>query len=238
MYGQDLPTTFTDPGFGAMELGDTIPNIDPSTISYLGELMPIPLASFVPNPDTTVRVPANGEGVSIRSLYDSYPSDDHGWTTIETVLLRFSSDYAPSGRFPVYLNSSVDGRWMGYDAAVCVRKYEPWIIETYNATIVSPSALRAIGKGDGSTPLPPSGNIQGNPITNTRYLNTTDKYHAFAIAHRTSIESMTKDNSLDGNYRPYLTVSPVAPPHTTFLLTSTYSIGCFFHRWHRTWGIH
>jgi len=157
-------------------------------------------------------VPVNGEGFSLRSLYGPYPNGDSEWMTIETVLLRFSSDYAPSGRFPVYVNSSVDGRWMGYDAAVCVRKYEPWIIETYNATIVSPSALRVIGKGDDSTPLLPSGDIQGDPIANTRYLNTTGKYHAFAIAHRISIESMTKDNSLDGDYRPYLTVSPVAPP--------------------------
>lgn len=161
---------------------------------------------------TPARVPVNGEGFSLRSLYGPYPNGDSEWMTIETVLLRFSSDYAPSGRFPVYVNSSVDGRWMGYDAAVCVRKYEPWIIETYNATIVSPSALRVIGKGDDSTPLLPSGDIQGDPIANTRYLNTTGKYHAFAIAHRISIESMTKDNSLDGDYRPYLTVSPVAPP--------------------------
>ena len=162
-------------------------------------------------PRITVSVPANGEGLSIRSLYDPHPNDDSGWTTIETVLLRFSSDYAPSGRFPVYVNSSLDGRWMGYDAAVCVRKYEPWIIETYNASIAPPTALRIIGKGNDSTPLVPSGNIQGDSITNARYLNTTGKYNAFAISHRNSIEAMTKDNSLDGDYRPYLTVGPVTP---------------------------
>ena len=219
MYGQDLPTTFTDPGFGSLGPGDAIPsNIDLSTISYLGEFLSTPLSLFVSNPHITARVPANGEGVSLRSLYDPYPNGNNEWMTIETVLLRFSSDYAPSGRFPVYMNSSVDGRWMGYDAAVCVRKYEPWIIETYNGTIVSPSALRVIGKGNDSSPLLPSGEIQGDPITNTtRYLNITEKYHAFAIAHRTSIESMTRDNSLDGDYRPYLTVGPIALPHTIFL---------------------
>ena len=216
MYGQDLPETFTDPGFGALELGDTTPsNIDPSTISYLSEFLSAPLAFVVSNPRTTVSVPANGEGLSIHSLYDPHPNSDNEWTTIETVLLRFSSDYAPSGRFPVYLNNSLDERWMGYDAAVCVRKYEPWIIETYNASITSPTALRVIGKGSDSTPLVPSGNIQGDSITNARYLNTTEKYHAFAIAHRISVEVMTKDNSLDGDYRPYLTVGPVTPPHAT-----------------------
>jgi len=162
-----------------------------------------------------VKLPDNGEGVSLHSVTvnDSYPDGNQGWTTVETILLRFYTAYTPSGRFPVYLDSpiDVDERWMGYDAAVCVRKYEPWIIETYNATITSPSALRVIGKADGSTPLLPSGNIQGDQIKNTRYLNTTEKSQAFAVAHRISVELVTKDNNLDGRYRPYLTVGSVVP---------------------------
>jgi len=110
-----------------------------------------PSRIFVSSPRNVVKLPDNGEGVSLHSVTvnDSYPDGNQGWTTVETVLLRFYTAYTPSGRFPVYLDSpiDVDERWMGYDAAVCVRKYEPWIIETYNATITSPPLCGSSGKG-------------------------------------------------------------------------------------------
>jgi len=54
MYSQDLPTTFTDPGFGALGPGDTIPsNINLSTISFLGGFLLTLLSVFTSDPHTS-----------------------------------------------------------------------------------------------------------------------------------------------------------------------------------------
>ena len=161
-----------------------------------------------------------------------------GWTTVETVLIRLNTSFTPSGRFPVYYsNASLPdangvATRIGYDAAVCVQKYEPWIIEAYNTSVGSPSALRIVEKEYAGTSSPPSGNIQGFPIADTRYLNTTGKNPAFFVAHDNSINQMVKDNGRDHYYVPSPTVGPVIPPRT-FFLTLSYSTGRFLHR--RRW---
>jgi len=163
--------------------------------------------------------------------------------TVETVLLRLQTDYTPSGSFPVSLNRTVRTsgllqRKVGFDAAVCVQKYEPWIVETYNTSIVSPSTLQIVKKGNDSNSSSPSGNIRGPPIANAGYLNATGKEPVFTVAHGNSINQMVKDSSGDIFYAPSLTVGSVLFPRTTFFLTSTYSLGRFFHQWHWTSGIH
>ena len=52
VYGMDLPTQFTKPAdLSILQANDTVPSgIDPSTISYIGEFLPGPLALFVPKP--------------------------------------------------------------------------------------------------------------------------------------------------------------------------------------------
>ena len=170
-----------------------------------------PLASPVSNPYTTVRSAEDHQGISLHSIVDSYPSPvgDQGWTTVETVLIQLSTTSTPSGRFPVVSTGT------GFDAAVCVQKYEPWIVGVYNTSIAPPSALGIIKRGEGSTSLLPSGNIRGAQIGGTtRYLNATQKYSAFVVAHTNSIHRMKEVSSGDPDflYRPFLTVGPVVPP--------------------------
>ena len=166
----------------------------------------------------------NGQPALYRTIVAN-TTENRKWTTVETVLVRFNTSLTPSGRFPVYSNQSLpyyDGplNRIGYDAAVCVQQYEPWIIEAYNASTGSPSALGIIQKGDGSTSLSSSGNIQGSPITNTRYLNTTGKDAVFSTAHESSLERMLRINFELGtgweSYVPPPIVGPVVPPRTTF----------------------
>ena len=232
VYGMDLPARFTEPDLTSLDPNDTIPpNINRSTISYLGETLSAPLSPFVPNPHTAVSSPDNGESVSLHSTWISDPSasPDQGWTTVETVIIRFDTSYTPSGRFPVYSNkSSPDtngtGPRIGYDAAVCVQKYEPWIIEIYNTSIVPPYVVQIVGKGDDSTSMSPSGRIRGNSIDNTRYLNTTGKGDAFSLAHgnsanRTWQSQVNSDKGTYwGNYIPPPIVGPLVSQHTTFVL--------------------
>ena len=244
----DLPTQFTKPDLSKLSVNDTVPsNIDTSTISYVGEFLPAPLTFPVSNSCTAANLwdGGNGEGLGFYSI--PYTAGPQEWTTVETVIIRFDTSFTPSGRFPVYLNKSLaDSNGVetsiGYDAAVCVQKYEPWIIEAYNTSTGFPSALRMVGKGNDSYPLPPSGSIRGAPIANTRYLNTTGKGTVFSVAHGNSVDRMWRigfdQGKRWGNYTPPPTVGPVVPPHTTFFLTSTHSIGRRFHRRRWTSGVH
>ena len=160
------------PGLGPLDPNDTVPsNIDNSTVTYLGTLLPAPFASFMSDPYTAAKFPDDGQSVSIRPnlISDLYPGGEQGWTTIEAVLIRLNTLYTTSGRFPVHANKSVPSPdfveiRVDYDAAVCVQKYEPWIVEAYKTSIVSPILLRVVDKGYRDTPPSPSGNIQGPPI--------------------------------------------------------------------------
>ena len=204
----DLPTELTEPDLTSIYGNDTTPsNIDPSTISYVGEYLSAPLALFVPNSLTTAGYPDNGAGVSSYAKIFN-PVGDQRWMTVRTVIIRVSTEFAPAGRFPVYSNNSLAGGRIGYDVGVCVQMCEPWIIETYNASVVSTSALRIVGRGDGSTLLSPGGNIRGVPIANTRYLNTTGKINVFVEAHMNSETRMGEGDDLGRMYGPSPGVGP------------------------------
>ena len=202
------------------------------------------LGSLVPNPCTTVQMADTGVGISAHAFMYAEPDESQypGFTAVETVVIRLNTSFTPSGRFPVYSNRTlpdINGTEtkIGYDAGVCLQKYDPWIIETYNTSIVSPSALQIVDKGYNVTSPTPSGKIRGAAIENTRFLNTTGKDVAFWLAHANGVNQMWKDNDRGSNYVPSPTVSPVVPTHTAFLLNLTYSTGRCFHRRHWTWGI-
>ena len=180
--------------------------------------------------------------ISVHSLlFDE--SDNLGWTAIETTLVRLNTSLTPLGRFPVYSNkSSPDGNGtetrIGYDATVCLHRYDAWVMETYNTSIVSPSSMRIVEKVDGNASMSPSGHIRGSPIANARYLNTTGKTIALALAHSNALIMIWKDNVRSGDYIPSPTVGPALPLRTTSLLTSTLFTGRFFHQWHWASRVH
>lgn len=58
---------------------------------------------------------------------------------------RLNTTYSTSGTFAIYSDDFVldaNGTEMriGYDAAVCLELYEPYIVETYNSTTGVPSS--------------------------------------------------------------------------------------------------
>lgn len=238
----DPPTEpIENPNIRTLDMNNTIPSsIDPSTISYIGGFSTVPLAFIASNICNTAAAPDNNEGVTLYSVLTRWPSllGSGGWWSVETVLIRFDNGVLPSGRFPVHHdipNPYGTDLAIGYDAAVCIQKYEPWVAEAYNTSILSPSTIRLVGKGDGVTQLLPSGNIQGPQIASTRYLNATGgKNPAFVVAHDNSVDQMWKVNVVGrvvGPYLPSITVGPVVPPCIMFLLTLAKFAGHFSHRW-------
>ena len=181
------------------------------------------------------------------TFHSIIPHIADGWATVDTVLVRLNTSLTPSGQFPVYSDKPPQYfDWpeirLGFDAAVCVQRYEPWIIEAYNTTTGPPVALRIVGKANASTSLPPSGSIRGARIANTRSLNTTGKDLVFGAANDNSLDRMLEiniDQGQDwGNCAPTPAVGPTVPLRTTPLLALTCSVDCFFYGRHWAPGIH
>ena len=183
----------------------------------------------VPNPHATVKLSGNGYSVQLHSVVASDVASNQGWMTVDTAVIRLNTSLTPSGRFPVYWNESLRrfGQVrLGFDAVVCVQKYEPWIIEAYNTSTGSSFASRIVEKQSNldSTSLSPSGTIRGAQVENTRYLNTTGKDIVFSAAHGFSLNRFTEANddlgrTTRGLYTPTSTVGPAVPPCATILLT-------------------
>ena len=91
---------------------------------------------------------------------------------------------------------------LGFDAVVCVQKYDPWITEAYNTSTRSSFALRIVQEQNGSTSLSPSGSIQGAQIAGTRYLNATGKDFVFSMVHDGSVDRFGETNIYQGRPNP------------------------------------
>ena len=177
-------------------------------------------------------IPDNGVGVSLYPTKPTY-AVNYEWTTVETVLIRFDTYWTPNGSFPVYSERQDGHMILGYDAAVCVQKYEPWIIEVYNTSFASPSILRIVEKWNGSFSSPP-GRLRGPLIADIeRHLDDTPgKWAAFGAAHDNGVQMLKATGEDSGYYIPSPTVGSIVPACATFLLNSTHSTGRFFHQWH------
>lgn len=118
-----------------------------------------------------------------------------GWISIEWVLVRLNTTYSPNGSFAAYSTESVlDANGtetrIGYDAAVCLELYEPYVVETYNSTTGLPlSEEKRTGKA-----------VTGSNVK--RQLNSTRLQDVYDILHGNSVNQMVKDNGRDAFYVP------------------------------------
>jgi hypothetical protein len=104
---------------------------------------------------------------------------------VEQVLIRLNTTYTPNGTFGILSDMAVPDVYgnltrIGYDAAVCLQLFEPWIVETYNATTGTPVARRILGPGNEVRSFDNDGSHEkkfGPTISSTeveRQLNSTD----------------------------------------------------------------
>ncbi|KAJ8520160.1 hypothetical protein ONZ45_g2982 [Pleurotus djamor] len=128
-----------------------------------------------------------------------------GAATLETVLVRLNTTFAPNGEFLAYgdVVPGSQGSRIGYDAAVCLQMYEPWIVEARNSS-VSSGLFRLVGKGSEVT----DGDGRKEKLLGSRVdsalRNITEKSitEVFSTAHASAITSMIKDNSNAMFYAP------------------------------------
>jgi len=179
-FSLNFPASLQKPDQRGLDANDTIPSgVDPNSLSYI------------------IKWYNNGVGHSFhtKTIFDVGDGGE-GWTTVETVLVRMNTSYSPVSRFPIYGPQTIvqaDGQdtRIGYDVAVCVERYEPWVVETYNSSIGSPTALRIVSRG-GMALSQGTERMKGAPVDGTMSLVSKGKNPAFFVAHDNSINQMVK----------------------------------------------
>ncbi|RDB19547.1 hypothetical protein Hypma_013386 [Hypsizygus marmoreus] len=200
-FNMDVPTMNPFDASAVLQGNDTLPqDLDPNETA-LG-------AAFYDN----------GVGHSFKSQpLPTDTTDGRGWVTIEHILVRLNTSYTPNGKFPRLSDQSVPDitgkpTFIGYDAAVCVQLFEPWIIETFNSTSGLPSTLRLVEPGSEVRSVDTDKLVErlsGTPLVDpamTRKLNSTKLDEVYDVSHTNSINQMLKDNGRDAFYVPSPTV--------------------------------
>jgi len=126
----------------------------------------------------------DGMAHSFHSLTDIKGGSENEWIVVETVLVRLSNSYAPNAHFPLStVNPDELSSSIGYDAVVCVKMYEPWIVQIYNSSLGVPTTMTIVGKS-ATTDFETDYGNRGAPLDSyTRALNSTDKYWAFYVRY-------------------------------------------------------
>ncbi|KAG5639156.1 hypothetical protein H0H81_006415 [Sphagnurus paluster] len=163
----------------------------------------------------------NGVGHSFFSRQVPTGEDFNGWVTIEQVLVRLNTTYTPEGRFARLSDSNLPDQfgnptWYGYDAAVCVQLFEPWVLEVYNSTTGLPASLRIVEQGS----IVRSAQVDyeklfGTPMVDndvSKELNSSKLEDVYVVAHENSIHQIIKDNGRDSFYVPSPTVRETGVP--------------------------
>ena len=116
------------------------------------------------------------------------------------MFVRLNTTYTPNGTFATLGKALPDATGkqtqIGYDAAICVETYQPWIVETYNSTDLLPLTTRIVSPGatiQDADEIPLGGRRVGGGLSGVgRTLNSTGKFPAFAVAHDNSVNQMVK----------------------------------------------
>ncbi|KDR76711.1 hypothetical protein GALMADRAFT_225654 [Galerina marginata CBS 339.88] len=154
----------------------------------------------------------NGVAHSLKSSPSSLGENGDGFITLEHVLVRLNDTYAQNGTFGVKGTTlpDINGTltYIGYDAAVCLELYEPWVVEVYNSSVSIPGSMRIVDKAasikDMNTQITKE-QLKGSRISNPlvkRVLNSTNLTSVYIVGHQNSVNQILKDNGRDSNYVP------------------------------------
>ncbi|KAF8599925.1 hypothetical protein BDV93DRAFT_525763 [Ceratobasidium sp. AG-I] len=146
----------------------------------------------------------NGVAHSFKSVPLSMGKDGAGWLQLEIVLVRLNQAYAPNSSFGVfaYPDEAYKSSPVGYDVAICIEEYKPYIVDAYNNSAGSPSTIGLLHRGldfDQAINVPQPTWIRDGAQWG---INSTGKFAAFAAAHANARNTIVKDNGRDFAYVP------------------------------------
>ncbi|KAF7301272.1 hypothetical protein MIND_00692000 [Mycena indigotica] len=150
----------------------------------------------------------NGVAHSFKSTPISEGEDGAGFASIETLLVRLNTTYAPQGTFLTHSEVAVPdvhgaNTFIGYDSAVCLELYEPYVLDTYNSTAGFPASMRIVNKGNAVVDVINREKNTQQPLrdpTLKRELLSSNLRPVYEVAHENSANQILKDNGRDAYY--------------------------------------
>ncbi|QRV84382.1 hypothetical protein RhiJN_12398 [Ceratobasidium sp. AG-Ba] len=115
--------------------------------------MDIPYPGLPPVNFTALMIPGDTPPPNITeadtAVAVSDGSDGNGWVQADIVLVRLHQAYAPNGTFGAYAYPDHDyiTSAVGYDAAICVEEFKPYVVDAYNNTASAPTTLGLVHRG-------------------------------------------------------------------------------------------
>jgi len=177
-FSLPLPDQFKTPDFMSPVYGNGLPSgVIEEEVAYVCAFIlcaGIPVFAANLAPATFLN---DGRAHSFKSLLPTMGESWNGWVEVETVLIRLDERYAPNASFPVW--DMEEFSRVGYDAVVCVRMYEPWIVQIYNSGLGVPTTMNIVGKSASTDFEMGYGKRDPHLDSYTRALNSTGKDLAF-----------------------------------------------------------
>ncbi|EEB89772.1 hypothetical protein MPER_12098, partial [Moniliophthora perniciosa FA553] len=136
----------------------------------------------------------NGIGHSFKSFPSYQGEDGTGWVQVELLLVRLNTTFTRNGEFQAYYPPEIQGfpAPIGYDAAVCVELFEPYVVGVYNNSNGIPESLMIIDKAKSIQP-DKSTTREGNTLKGVKSeLNSTGRYVAYEVLHDNSNNQIVK----------------------------------------------
>lgn len=137
--------------------------------------------------------------------------DGAGFVTLENIFVRLNTTFAPEGSFSRLGDVSIPDvngapTFIGFDAAVCLELYEPWVVELYNSSVAYPNSLRIVDKAAAMTTHQRAEKTLATDPSVERQLLSSNYPTVFTIAHQSSINQILKDNGRHTTYAPSATL--------------------------------
>ncbi|KAK0531898.1 hypothetical protein OC835_003530 [Tilletia horrida] len=139
-------------------------------------------------------------------------SAGRGWVSMEVVLVRLKPDLAgPASQFGLIANMIDNvGNFsdVGFDVAVCVERFEPYIVEVYQGRGIQ--STRIISQAANFSAHSSKRRFSYLLSGTTSHLNSTTKYAAYAAAHENARNALIKDNGRDWWWVPNPTLTSMS----------------------------
>jgi len=178
---------FKTPEVPLLSTNDTLPSgVSEDEVAYVGAFV---LCAIIFSADLS---PANFTDSGRAHMLNEYvlpiSESRNGWVGIDVVLVRLNNSYAPNAKFPVWSADPIEdasgfSSRIGYDAAICLQMYEPWIVQIYNSSLGVPTTMNIVGKSASTDFETDDGNRGPRLDSYTRALNSTGKARAFYIRY-------------------------------------------------------
>ncbi len=136
----------------------------------------------------------NGISHSFKSDPVSMGRDGKGFTPLEVLLVRVDTSFTPKGVYPVTRTATTPPQTIGYDGAICLELFEPWVLETYNSTVGAPTSTRIVSKGNEIANVGAELNTGARLSGVKRQLDSSNLSSVYDVAHGNSVNQLLKVN--------------------------------------------